>query len=68
MVTTKENFWIALAPYFFPIYSIFAIAIYGGAQPFSQRAAVWAVALRRDRRHMGVPFHVHLLDDSQKPD
>jgi hypothetical protein len=29
VVTTKANFWIALAPYFFPLYSILAIAIYG---------------------------------------
>jgi hypothetical protein len=29
VVTSKANFWIALAPYFFPIYSILAIAIYG---------------------------------------
>ena len=29
VVTTKANFWIALAPYFFPIYSILAIVIYG---------------------------------------
>ena len=29
VVTTKANFWIALAPYFFPIYSILAIATYG---------------------------------------
>ena len=29
VVTTKANFWIALAPYFFPIYSILAITIYG---------------------------------------
>src|SRR4030095_10238664 len=26
------------------------------AQPFSKRAAVWATALRRDWRHVGVPF------------
>jgi hypothetical protein len=30
VVTNKTNFWIALAPYFFPIYSILAIAVYGG--------------------------------------
>ena len=30
VVTSKANFWIALAPYFFPIYSIVTIAIYGG--------------------------------------
>ena len=29
VVTSKANFWIALAPYFFPLYSILAIAIYG---------------------------------------
>jgi hypothetical protein len=29
VVTSKANFWIALAPYFFPIYSILALAIYG---------------------------------------
>ena len=29
IVTSKANFWIALAPYFFPLYSILAIAIYG---------------------------------------
>src|SRR6266487_2490560 len=29
VVTSKANFWIALAPYFFPIYSILVIAIYG---------------------------------------
>jgi hypothetical protein len=34
VVTTKANFWIALAPYFFPIYSILTIAIYGGLNLF----------------------------------
>ena len=29
IVTDRNNFWIALAPYFFPLYSLFAIAIYG---------------------------------------
>ncbi len=38
------------------------------AQPFSKHAAVWAAALRGDRRHVGVPFHVHLLDDPQESD
>ena len=38
------------------------------AKPFSKHAAVWTASLRRDRRHMGVPFHVHLLDDPQEPD
>jgi hypothetical protein len=34
VVTSKANFWIALAPYFFPIYSILAIAIYGALSLF----------------------------------
>ena len=29
IVTNRTNFWIALAPYFFPLYSTLAIAIYG---------------------------------------
>ena len=29
ILTNRTNFWIALAPYFFPFYSILAIAIYG---------------------------------------
>ena len=29
IVTNRTNFWIALAPYFFPFYSILAIATYG---------------------------------------
>jgi hypothetical protein len=31
IVTNKHNFWIALAPYFFPLYSILVILIYGAA-------------------------------------
>src|ERR1700720_3189666 len=29
VVTDRTNFWIALTPYFFPLYSILAIGIYG---------------------------------------
>ncbi len=31
IVTDIHNFWIALAPYFFPLYSLFAILLYGFA-------------------------------------
>ena len=34
VVTNRTNFWIALAPYFFPLYSILAIAIYGALSIF----------------------------------
>jgi hypothetical protein len=34
IVSDKHNFWIALAPYFFPLYSIAVIAAYGGGALF----------------------------------
>jgi hypothetical protein len=30
IIASRTNFWIALAPYFFPLYSILAILAYGG--------------------------------------
>ena len=35
VITNRTNFWIALAPYFFPLYSILAIAIYGALSVFA---------------------------------
>ena len=34
IITDRNNFWIALAPYFFPLYSIIAIAVYGALSMF----------------------------------
>lgn len=34
IVTNRNNFWISLAPYFFPLYSIIAIAVYGALSLF----------------------------------
>lgn len=34
IMTTKSNFWIALAPYFFPVYSIGLIVCFGILQTF----------------------------------
>ena len=34
IITDRNNFWIALAPYFFPLYSIIAIAVYGALSFF----------------------------------
>jgi hypothetical protein len=34
IITDRTNFWIALAPYFFPLYSILAIALYGAVSLF----------------------------------
>jgi hypothetical protein len=68
IVTNRTNFFIALAPYFFPLYSILAIGVLWIAQSFLQRATVRAVALRGRRRDLGVSFHLHLLDDSEESD
>ena len=56
VVTNRTNFWIALAPYFFPLYSILAIAVYGvlsiffNVQPYGRLlyaliGATWAFHL-----------------------
>ena len=34
IITNKSNFWIALAPYFYPIYSLAVIVLYGVASLF----------------------------------
>lgn len=34
VITDKNNFWIALAPYFFPLYGLLALGIYGAASLF----------------------------------
>ena len=34
IVTDRNNFWIALAPYFFPLYSLLAIGLYGALSLF----------------------------------
>ena len=42
VVTDRNNFWIALTPYFFPLYSILALGLFGGlsllmnVQPFGR--------------------------------
>lgn len=53
IITDRNNFWIALTPYFFPLYSIIAIGVYGAlslvmnVQPFGRLlyaiiGATWA--------------------------
>ena len=68
IITDQNNFWIALAPYFFPLYSICRHRGLRLAQYLFQHAAVRPTALRVDRRHLGIPFHIYLLDDSEEPD
>ena len=68
IVTDRNNFWIALAPYFFPLYSIIVIGALRGAQSVFQRAAVRPASLRPDRRDLGVSLYFHLLDDPEETD
>jgi hypothetical protein len=41
IITNKHNFWIALAPYFFPIYSVLVILAYGVAGLFIHDMQPW---------------------------
>jgi hypothetical protein len=34
ILTDKNNFWIALAPYFYPLYSLVLVVVYGAASAF----------------------------------
>ena len=43
VVTNRNNFWIALAPYFFPLYSILAIATYGVLSLFLFTFTCWMI-------------------------
>jgi hypothetical protein len=39
IITDTHNFWIALAPYFYPLYSLAVVAAYGVASVFYDMAA-----------------------------
>src|SRR6185436_2345571 len=67
IVTNRTNFLIALAPYFFPLYSLLAIAVYGIASLFVN-VAPYGQLLRDSGDYLGLSPHVHLLDDSKEPD
>jgi hypothetical protein len=56
VVSDKHNFWIALAPYFFPIYSIAVIAAYGAGSLFTNMEPYhrWLYAL------IGVTWAFHV--------
>jgi hypothetical protein len=56
IVTDKNNFWIALAPYFFPIYALLVIVLYGALSLFvdMQPYGRWLYSL------IGVTWAFHL--------
>ncbi len=43
ILTNKHNVWIALAPYFYPIYSVAVVMVYGVASAFYDLAALTPV-------------------------
>lgn len=47
IMTDRNNFWIALTPYFFPLYSILALALYGALSLFTPMVAYgrWLYAI-----------------------
>ncbi len=68
IVTNMNNFWVALAPYFFPIYSIAVILLYGGVGLFAEVSHYRQLLFGLDRRDVGVPRQFHPVDDTQRPD
>lgn len=68
IVTNRTNFLIALAPYFFPLYSVLAILVYGIASLFVNVAPYGQLLYAVLGITWGVPSYLHLLDDSEKPD
>ena len=76
ILTDTHNFWIALAPYFYPIYSLAVIILYGFISLFynlgtHRLAILWVspsqwlfLALGGN---LGLPPQLYLLDDPQGP-
>ncbi len=67
VLSDRTNTWIALAPYFFPIYSVLAIVIYGILRFVSGGGTLSFPPLCGHRGHLGDAHVVYLLDDSQGP-
>ena len=58
VVTDTNNFWISLAPYFFPIYSILALLLYGGIGVFVDVEPYQTMAVRGGRIHLEFSCHI----------
>jgi hypothetical protein len=56
IIASRTNFWIALAPYFFPLYSILALVLYGALSLFYnlQASGRWLYAV------IGLTWAFHL--------
>jgi hypothetical protein len=67
VVTDTNNFWIALAPYFFPLYSILAVLFYGGFGTFLdlQPYARWLFAMVGFTWTFHITFTIWMLWNGQ---
>ena len=65
ILTDTHNFWIALAPYFYPIYSIAVIAVYGAISIFYDLAGsglvfLWTTPLQWLFLALGITWGFHM--------
>lgn len=66
ILTDTHNFWIALAPYFYPIYSIAVVALYGAVSIFYNLAdsshfmVLWVTPLQWLFLALGVTWAFHM--------
>jgi hypothetical protein len=65
ILTDTHNFWIALAPYFYPIYSIAVIAVYGAISIFydlasSELVFLWTTPLQWLFLALGITWGFHM--------
>jgi hypothetical protein len=67
IITDTNNFWISLAPYFFPIYSLLVVAFYGGIGVFWDLAPLhrWLFGLVGFTWMFHVTFTVWMLWNGQ---
>ena len=68
ILTDKNNFLIALAPYFFPLYSILVIALYGALSLFVNTQPYGRLLYALVGGDLGVSPHIYVLDDSEEPE
>ena len=68
VLTDKVNWWIALSPYFVPIYALIWIALWITVDFYHSLRGVAAAALFRHRPFLGVPPHLHRLDGASQAD
>ena len=67
VLSDRTNTWIALAPYFFPIYSVLAIVHLRSLRTVSRCGALPVALVCGHWRYLGDAHVVYLLDDPEGP-